>query len=593
MIELRRAFLNACGLTALVLLLLTACDMGATTAEVSPTAAPSVPATSPAIPTPSVSPTVSPAVSIEPVATVPQGGALPIRLSADIPELRPWDLRSRGEEHVADLLYNGLTRLDPRLQPQPDLAESWTVSPDGGLITFTLQSNIQWHDGQPLTSEDVAWTLNTLRTITSTNALLYDLRSYVGDVQAPLENTVVISLTEPYAPLLANLAVPILPRHLLADRSPEQLAALNFWDQPIGTGPFKLEDRKANQSISFTRNDEYFRTAPHLDEVVLVIAPDDGVAAAALQNDQLLVAEFPGVTEPFSNTTEAESFRTGAYPENGWYGVVFNTRPERLFADGRLRNALGRAVNVDQVVQSATGGAGQPIVTTLSRVSAAYPSDLAVLPPDLDGARQLLDEAGWTPGEGGVRQKDGRPLAARLLVRGDDPRRVTAAQQIAEAAATIGMQIDVVPADFNSVILPKLAPPYDFDLLLGSWVNAPNSVSFPTSRFYDPDDFGLFHSSRIWRGEGDTRGGLRNVGGFNNTEYDQAAENARRAYDVAERQQAIQAAQTVLIRERPYLLLWADRIPVVLDARVASTDGEIALDTPRYLWNVEQWYITP
>jgi peptide/nickel transport system substrate-binding protein len=128
---------------------------------------------------------------------------------------------------------------------------------------------------------------------------------------------------------------------------------------------------------------------------------------------------------------------------------------------------------------------------------------------------------------------------------------------------------------------------------LGSWVNAPNSVSFPTNRFYDPDDFALFHSSQIWRGEGDTRGGLRNVGGFNNTEYDQAAEQARRTYDPSERRQAILAAQTVLARERPYLLLWADRTPVVLNARVRSAEGDIALDTPRYLWNVEQWYLTP
>ncbi len=155
------------------------------------------------------------------------------------------------------------------------------------------------------------------------------------------------------------------------------------------------------------------------------------------------------------------------------------------------------------------------------------------------------------------------------------------------------MRLEVTPANFDTVILTKLAPPYDFDLLLGSWVNASNSASFPSYRFYDPDDFALFHSSRVWRGQGDPRTGLRNVGGFSNAEYDQASEQARRSYDPAVRAQAIQTAQTILAREYPYLLLWSDRIPVLLNERVTSQDGPIPVDTPRYLWNVERWYMQP
>jgi peptide/nickel transport system substrate-binding protein len=155
------------------------------------------------------------------------------------------------------------------------------------------------------------------------------------------------------------------------------------------------------------------------------------------------------------------------------------------------------------------------------------------------------------------------------------------------------MQLEVAPANFETVILPKLAPPYDFDLLLGSWVNAPNSVGFPSYRFYDPDDYALFHSSRVWSGQGDPRTGLRNVGGFSSSAYDAAADQARRAYDPAERAMAISEAQTVLAREYPYLLLWSDQIPVVLSERVKRQDGEIMLDTPRYLWSVERWYLEP
>ncbi len=596
MIELRRPFGVAFGFTVLILALLTACDLAAST----PQATPSVNETASALaPTSAAAASVAPVASVaptptaEPTPAVPQGGALTIRIAADVAELKPWDLRSRGEEYVADLIYNGLTELDEQLQPRPDLAQDWTTSADGRLITFTLRSNLAWHDGEPLTSEDVAWTLNTLRTITATNALLADLQSTIADARAPLPETVVVSLTRPYAPLLAELAVPILPRHRLADRTPEQIAALNFWDQPVGSGPFKFDRRLPNQSISFVRNNAYFGGVPNLDQVALVVAPDPAVAATALQAQQLLVAEFPQTTQALSATVETATLQHGAYPENGWYGLALNTRPERIFADQRVREALARAVDVEALVQTVTNGAGLPITTILSRASGMYPADLAIRSPDLVVAGQLLDQAGWTAGPDGVRQKAGRPLASRIWVRGDDARRVAAAQRIVEAAGAIGMQLEVVPANFNTVILPKLAPPYDFDLLLGSWINAPNSGSFPTNRFYDPDDWALFHSANVWGGQGDARTGLRNVTGFANPDYDSAADAVRRAYEPAERKQAIQTAQAVLARELPYLLLWTDQIGVAINERVASEDGPLPLNTPRYLWNVEQWYIQP
>ncbi|HEX6288565.1 MAG TPA: peptide ABC transporter substrate-binding protein [Herpetosiphonaceae bacterium] len=588
MIELRRAFVVACGLTLLVLALLTGCDFRS---PVTPMPEEQTPAATTTGTTTADTTPRRPEAS--PTPSVPQGGALTLRIQADIPDLKPWDLRSRGEEYAADLMYNGLVRLDAQLQPQPDLAEKWEISPDGGLITFTIRSGVTWHDERPLTSDDVLWTLNMLRTITPTNALLADLRAHIGQVRSPITQTVVVSLTQPYAPLLSELAVPILPRHRLQSRTPEQISQLNFWDVPIGSGPFALDRREPNQSIAFVRNANFFRGAPNLEQVALVVAPAATVAADALSDEQLLAGEFPDATQPFSGTATPDSLRSGAYQEHGWYGVVFNVRPDHLFSDMRLREALSRAVDVEALVADVTQGRGEPIATTLSKTAWAYPADLSLPSHNVDEARRLLDEAGWTAGPDGVRQKDGRALSAKLWVRGDDQRRLAAALRIAQAAEAIGMRLEVTPANFDTVILTKLAPPYDFDLLLGSWVNAPNSAGFASYRFYDPDDFTLFHSSRVWRGQGDPRTGLRNVGGFSNAEYDQAAEQARASYDPAARAQAIQTIQTILAREHPYLLLWSDRIAVLLNERVTSEDGAIPLDTPRYLWNVERWYLRP
>ena len=113
----------------------------------------------------------------------------------------------------------------------------------------------------------------------------------------------------------------------------------------------------------------------------------------------------------------------------------------------------------------------------------------------------------------------------------------------------------------------------------------------PATRFFDPDDYALFHSSRVWSGQGDTRNGLRNVGGFQNAEYDAAAEAARAAYDLAPRRAAIDRAQAVLRAELPYLLLWTDRYAVLATADVGTEDGPPSLDSPRVLWNIERWFV--
>src|SRR5215204_5637152 len=103
------------------------------------------------------------ALDLPPTPTpLPRGGNLTMRLAADVTNLRPWQPRSRDEEQITALLYNGLTRLDAKLQPQPDLATGWNASQDGRLITFTLRSDVSWHDGKPFSAEDAAYTISAL-----------------------------------------------------------------------------------------------------------------------------------------------------------------------------------------------------------------------------------------------------------------------------------------------------------------------------------------------------------------------------------------------------------------------------------------------
>lgn len=539
----------------------------------------SEPTPMPEPPTPTAEPTPTP---------LPVGGNLPIRLATDVSDLRPWQPRSRSEEQVISLLYSGLTRLDAQLQPQPDLAREWEIAPNGRVLTFTLRSGITWHDGQPFDANDVRFTLNSLRSlpITST-ALLADLQR-IRAVSVPTTDTVVISLTERFAPILAQLTLPVLPSHLLEGQN---LSTFDFWELPIGTGPFKLENRIPGQAMTLTRHATYHHGAPLLEQVALLVAPATNVTVEALQTGDLLLAELPWSA---ANTVATlDSVNLDAYPENGFYFLAFNLRDPRPTSELAVRQALAQAIDVPRLVEAVTDGQGIPIASSAAPGSWA---DVSSPPPgtsNLEGARELLNEAGWLLPPGmTIRQREGTSLTMRLFVRSDDPRRVAAAERIAAIATSIGIEISVERANFSSVILSKYAPPYDFDLLLGSWIGGVGDADFADFVYYDPDDFALFHSSQISAGPADTRI-TRNFVAFRDETYDNQAQAGRQLYSLEERIAAYQQTQARIANQVPYLYLWTDRIPVALNQRVTTLDGPVNLATPAYLWDIERWYLQP
>ncbi|RRR73699.1 MAG: peptide ABC transporter substrate-binding protein [Candidatus Viridilinea halotolerans] len=564
-LPLPRLFWLSAALTLLIFLLLTAC---------------SAPQEG-ALPTAPLPPTATP---LPPTATpLPRGGELRVALDAALPNLRPWQPRSRGEEQMIAMLYSGLMRLDAELQPVPDLASGWTTTPDGRTLTFTLRSDLQWHDGTPLEAADVLFTLERLRALPPTStAMLGDLR-YISGAVAHDATTIVFTLTSRFAPLLASLSLPILPSHLLAD---QDLAQFNFWEMPVGSGPFRVREVLPGQSYTLERFEAYHHGAPLLDLVRFEVLGDLDATVAALRGGRINVAEIPwGSHEP-----PPPQVRTASYPENSYYFLGFNLRAERPFADVRLRQALALAIDLPRLVETATKGQGMTISSSALPGSWADMTQALSAGTDLDAARALLDEAGWTlPAGTTIRQRDDQPLTVSLYVREDDERRLLAARQIAAAGATIGMQINVEPGPFATVILARYAPPFAFDMLLGSWLNGAGDPNFGDVAYYDPDDFALFHSSQLNQGSADSRS-TRNFVGYNSPAYDAHAQTARQLYNLNERRAAISQAQAQLAADLPYLFLWADRLPVLLSERITTLDGPVTMASPRYYWNVERWY---
>ncbi|RXZ48722.1 ABC transporter substrate-binding protein [Agromyces fucosus] len=353
------------------------------------------------------------------------GGALVIGVTSDPDTLFPWKATQFQAVNVLQNLYGTLTEFDADLNVVPGLAESWEASEDGLTVTFTLREGVTFADGSTFGSEDVKFSLEAIQA-EATAAVSRTSLASVAAIEAPDEQTVVLTLTAPDAALPANLAV--INMAMLSSDDTE--AELNT--TPNGTGPFVLEDRKASQSLTLAKNDAYWGDAAKLDTVEFRVIPDESSIVSAMQsgNVQLAVFDDPLVAQ----TAESGTVTVEKTPQLSYHALQLNARRGDL-ADVNVRLAIQCAVDRQEVLDTAALGEGE---VTGPITSPAYRSDPDARPcpeRDLDQAAEYLDKAG---------KSDGVTIKT-IVSQGEYATSVNEAQnlkaQLAEANITLELEV--------------------------------------------------------------------------------------------------------------------------------------------------------
>ncbi|MCL5265331.1 MAG: peptide ABC transporter substrate-binding protein [Chloroflexi bacterium] len=516
-------------------------------------------------------PVAKPTASVsKPTTSSLYGGTLTIRLPSYAAVISPVST-DPSAQLVSRLLFSGLTRLNAHLLPVPDLAESWEISPDETTWTFSLRKDLKWHDGVPLTSDDVVFTYQTLMRLEPTSAAEFDIQQNVSRVEKVDASTVKIVLRRRFAPLAADTSVPILPEHLARNIPDAQLRKTSI---TVGTGPFKLQEQRDGQAIVLEANPNYHHGRPYIDKVAFLVAGSDEATTKALKDGRLMLAQMDG--SDIGDLTNDSRIDLNDFSEQGFFFVGFNLRKGRIFEDRNLRLAWTYGIDKEALVKTVTKGQGIPLWSDVPPVSWAYDPTVPKTNRDVAKAKQLLGDSGWKDADGdGILEKAGKKLSVELLVRDDAADRIQAAQVMSQQLRGIGMDVKVVQADFSSVLAAKRKPPFDFDAILMGWTLGG-----------DPDDYSLFHSSQIPTEDKPNR---LNFVGFKNEDFDQLTSEARKTLDVKKRKDLYRGTQRLLAQEVPYHFLWANKITI---ARSKRLQGPIELTSPAYLWNVEKWYIS-
>ena len=353
------------------------------------------------------------------------GGTLVVGVTSDPDTLFPWKATQFQAVNVLQNLYGTLTEFDADLNVVPGLAESWEASEDGLTVTFKLREGVTFADGSAFDSEDVKFSLEAIQA-EATAAVARTSLASVASVEAPDEQTVVLTLSAPDAALPANLAV--INMAMLSSDDTE--AELNT--TPNGTGPFVLEDRKASQSLTLAKNDAYWGDVAELDTVEFRVIPDESSIVSAMQsgNVQLAVFDDPLVAQ----TAESGTVSVEKTPQLSYHALQLNARRGDL-ADVNVRLAIQCAVDRQEVLDTAALGEGE---VTGPITSPAYRSDPDARPcpeRDLDQAAKYLDKAG---------KSDGVTIKT-IVSQGEYATSVNEAQnlkaQLAEANITLELEV--------------------------------------------------------------------------------------------------------------------------------------------------------
>lgn len=387
----------------------------------------------------------APAIAQAGTGQVEKGGTLVVAFEADPEVLDPHNTTALLASRVLALMHDNLVTRDYDGSIKPGLAERWEVSEDGTVYTFVLKSGVTFHSGKSFTSEDVKYTFERWLSIESSPT------SYTIDpverIDAPDPRTVVFTLKQPYNIFLDQLAGSWA---VMINQEAVGQAGEDYGVTVVdGTGPFRFESWNRNQALTLRRFDDYAWAAPifenqgpaHLDGVEIRIIPEATTRIAEFQAGNVhVVQDVPDVDVARLSDTPGVSIVEYEQLQTTYLGL--NTAKPPV-DDVRVRRAIGHALNKDEIVEGANFGLGLPALAMLHPDTPAYWSGLEEAAPafDPDQAAVLLEDAGWTVGTDGIREKDGSQLVLPLWIINDSTT-VLQAQVIEQQLGAVGIRVD-------------------------------------------------------------------------------------------------------------------------------------------------------
>ena len=472
-------------------------------------------------------------------------------------------------------------------------AELVPVTEHNPVITFKLRPGVRFHDGYEFDSGDVKFTYETIMDPRSLSPRVSDFDE-VKSVETPDRFTVRVTYKRLFQPGFESWGMGILPEHLLnrerlrqealaAGKDPGTFTVRDaaFNRRPVGTGRFRFVEWKTDQFIRLRRFEGYWEGPANFQEYLIRIVPD------ALTRE---LTFYAGTSDAYG----AEAYQVARLRNDprfhsvsllalGYTYIGYNMR-RPIFQDVRVRQALGMAIDVDEIIRYVLYGQGVRTTGPFPQQTEYHDPRVTPLPYDPEGAARLLEEAGWRRNAAGVLEKDGTPLAFTLITNSGNEER-NAIMVIAQNAwRRLGVRVEPLGLEW-AVFIKEKVNKLDFDAVVLGWAMG-----------LDADIYQIFHSSQ-------TGPFQLNFVGYSNPRADELMVRIRQEYDPARQTAMARELHRLIAEGHPYTFLYVRKSLALLDGKIVrmvrGPDGQ-----PRYLpfmpnklgrinFHFQEWLKTP
>lgn len=456
---------------------------------------------------------------------------------------------------IIGAMFDGLVKNDDNFGFRPALAERWWVSPDGKTWRFFLRKGVRFHDGQELTSEDVAFTMRKIRGLGSNGSLAFTFDK-VDSIEEEGRYTVVVHLKEPNFQFIRFSDFSIVPKH--------SYGTPTFKEWPVGTGPFILIRRNSHE-VLLKANGNYFLGRPHLDGIRVRIFRTQLEAWSHLMAGDIDTF-FPIPPRTYSFLASLPGMKLHSSLQAYYFLLGFNMR-DPILRDKNVRAALNLAVDRDALVRDVLLGEGKACYGPLFPGTIGYEEGPPPFPYDPKRAVDILRQSGWIPDKDGILKKGGITLEFTCVT-------VDGFETLRETGLVLQEQLSRIGVKMNFRTVPlrrlfSLVERKDFQFFLVF-----------SAALFDPDIHSMFfHSSQSGRG--------LNWFSYRNPVVDELLDKGRMESDPEKRQRVYSLFQKELQRDPPGVFLYWMKIAAGINKRFRGVRfGPCGL-----YWNLEEWWV--
>ncbi len=480
-----------------------------------------------------------------------------------------------SERDIARLVYAGLFSYNHKGEVEPDMAEAYETSEDGLTYAVRLKENLFWHDGEPVTPDDVVFTIRLIQNPQYKSPRRPNWQGVVAEKND--DRTIRFTLPAPYVPFLENLTIGILPRHIWANVSPDQILLHEQNLKPIGSGPYRFKEFRQNKdgtlvSYHLIRNQYYHREGPYIKNINFVFF-ETGEELRAAWRRGAIEGFNPASVEIPEEISKTKS-KLHALTTPRVFGIFFNQKRAPGLDDLRVRQAIAHAIQKNAIVELLSS---QGAVITDFPLPWIPPDDPIRYGYDPNRSASLLADAGWIDENGdGIREKKIKKETKELrftLSTSDWQNLVSAAELIKTQLEAIGIGITIEKKPFleleSTVIRPR-----EFDLLLFGQVYG-----------YEPDPFAFWHASQ-------SKDPGLNITAYVNSRADKLLEETRSTADPKERAQKFKELSALLQKDLPAVFLYTQLYLYIFPNDIQGAEfDKIVLPADRFN-EIQKWYRT-